>query len=334
MQKIADEAGVSRITVWKVLNNHPGVSPALHSQILETAIRLGYPCSENLLTVPPTAATVQNTEATATISVVVSRPDSSAFWLDIIHQIAKEAGNQNYSLLYTYIPYEMLDNYTLPQQLTDGNLQGMIVLNVYDPILFAQLNELPVPKVFLDSESNFPIKNIQGDMLLLEGRDTVAEITDSLIRDGKKNIGFIGDIHYALTNRMRYEGYLTSMRRHHFPIPEKYCFTEKLHTYPDEIHAYLSSLSELPEAFVCVNDFVANCVYQYFQEHEIPVPETVLLTGYDNVAEYSELSEWLTTVDINTSQLGKRLFHQLNYRIQNPDGNKEFIFIKPLIIFR
>ena len=42
MQDIADELGISRVTVWKVFNNYSNVSPALRERVLSKAKELGY----------------------------------------------------------------------------------------------------------------------------------------------------------------------------------------------------------------------------------------------------------------------------------------------------
>ena len=55
MQMIADAVGVSRITVWKVLNNRPGVSHLLQNQILEAAVKMGYPALEAIAQSPASA---------------------------------------------------------------------------------------------------------------------------------------------------------------------------------------------------------------------------------------------------------------------------------------
>ncbi|MDK2808466.1 MAG: LacI family transcriptional regulator, partial [Clostridiales bacterium] len=41
MQDIADALAVSRVTVWKVFNNYPGVSEPLRQQIMNKAHELG-----------------------------------------------------------------------------------------------------------------------------------------------------------------------------------------------------------------------------------------------------------------------------------------------------
>ena len=336
MQMIADALGVSRITVWKVLNNRPGVSPLLRNQIMEKAIQLGYPAPEIISRASVTPASVKAADDPYTISVVVSRPDSSSFWINIIHEIAKEASKKNYSLLYTYVPCDIPDNYVLPPNLTSGSIHGMVVLNVYDPKLYAMLNSLSVPKVFLDCVGDFPLDSVNGDLVILEGERVVEKITDTLIANHNESIGFIGDIRYALTNQLRYEGYRKSMEKHGLPIEEKYCLTSTIgiQTYTAEISDYLDSLDKLPDAFVCVSDFVANCVYQYLAAHDYAIPEDISLSGYDNIQEYVDLTEWLTTVDISTVQVGKRLFHQLDYRIMHPDSNYETIYLNPGIVYR
>lgn len=335
MQMIADAVGVSRITVWKVLNNRPGVSQLLQNQILEAAVKMGYPALEAIAQSPASAPASRKSDS-YTISVVVSRPDSSAFWMNIIHEIAKVASQKDCSVLYTYVPSEITENYELPPALTNGAVQGMIVLNIYDTRLLALLNSLPIPKVFLDCVSDFPIDSLTGDLVLLEGKHSIQQITDTLIRKGRRRIGFIGDIHYALTNQMRYEGYLSSMKSHGLPVEEKFCLTSPIgiQSYISKIHSFLDALDVLPDAFVCVSDFVASCVYQYLSAHNQSVPGDIALSGYDNTMEYLEISDWLTTVDVNTPAVGIRLFYQLGYRIENPAANFETIYLNPEIIYR
>ena len=83
MQDIADALSTSRVSVWKALNNRPGVSDALRQQIQEKAREMGY------LQQPATAPAAENPHG-RNVAVVVCRPESSLFWMQIIHQIAKD----------------------------------------------------------------------------------------------------------------------------------------------------------------------------------------------------------------------------------------------------
>ena len=145
MQDIADALNTSRITVWKALNNRPGVSAALRAEIQRKAQELGYTKGGT-----PAAAAVQPAApaGTRTVSVVVSRPESSLFWMQIVHRLARELTVQGWNLMYTYLPAYGDESYTLPSALTDGSVSGVIVLNIYSKPLLQLLAALPLPKVF------------------------------------------------------------------------------------------------------------------------------------------------------------------------------------------
>ena len=141
MQDIADALGISRVTVWKAFNNHTGVSPVLRQGILEKAKELGYARA---------GAEPSYYEKEKTVSLIVSRPDSSTFWTNIIHRMAQELSSHNVNLLYTYMPSSYDDDFILPSVLTSGTIQGAVILNVYDERIIQLINELALPKVFLD----------------------------------------------------------------------------------------------------------------------------------------------------------------------------------------
>mgnify|MGYP000178406732 CR=1 FL=1 len=91
MQDIADELGISRV------NNHSGVSEAVRESVLQKAKELGY---SKFMQEP--AAIPNDPQEDKTVSLIVSRPDSSTFWTNIIHRLAQELATHNINLLYTY----------------------------------------------------------------------------------------------------------------------------------------------------------------------------------------------------------------------------------------
>ena len=84
LQEIASSLGVSRTTVWKVFSGQEGVSGNLREKILAKARELDYKFPEELdrNAVPE--------KKDVNIAVAVCRPETSIFWMNIIHQIAKE----------------------------------------------------------------------------------------------------------------------------------------------------------------------------------------------------------------------------------------------------
>jgi len=327
MQDIADALGISRVTVWKVFNNYANVSASLRTEILSKARELGY--SKGL-------SEMEESECEKNVSLIVSRPNSSTFWTNIIHRTAQELSLHNMNLMYTYMPSKYSEKFRMPQALLNNTVQGAIVLNVYDKKLVEEINKLEIPKVFLDVAPQIDLDTLKGDLVLLEGHNCCYQMTQSLLERGLKEIGFIGDIYYARTNLERYEGFCQCMKDNNLPVEEKNCLTHRIGilSYEKEIGLFLNSLEELPEAFVCASDFIAHFVQMYFVEHSDRIPNGIPVTGFDGSKEYPNVDGIITTANVETGLLGKRLSMQIIYRMEHEDAPYEQIFIKPQIIFR
>ncbi len=331
IQDIADALNISRVSVWKVFSGREGVSSDLRSKIIHKAIEMGY----NMPTGFYDETVASFDEPQATISVAVSRPETSVFWINLIHEIAREASGSNVNVMYTYLPSEVTSDYVLPSSLTDGSIQAMVILNVYNETLLKKLSSLPMPKVFMDTVASMPFEQLNGDLLLIEGRSCVSKITDQIIKQGKTKIGFIGDIKYAQTNFERYYGFKTSMKKAGIPLDESICLTHSIgaDTYKEEISEFLTSLDELPEAFICVNDFVADIVCRKLTEMGKKIPTDILISGFDNQTDLNYPVP-LTTVHVSSSDFGIKLARQAVYRLTHPKASREIIYICPEVIFR
>lgn len=326
MQELANAAGVSRITVWKVLNDRPGVSDAMRDAVRRKAVEIGY------LPDPTPAAHTRE----RTFSVAVARPESSTFWMQIIHHIAKELALSGVNMMYTYMPTTYREGYELPASLSPDNVDALLVLNVYDAPLLHLLAESPIPKVFLDSVPAFYPAALCGDLVLLESRTRIRDITARLISSGRTRLGFIGDAAYAQTNLDRYHGFLDAHANASITPDPRLSLTGPLglHSHYAEIARFLDSLSPLPDAIVCASDFIAHFVEQYLLDTDRSVPTGFLLTGFDNSSEYPNVAEKITTVNVETSALGKLLARKLMFRADYPAAPYETSYIATDVIYR
>jgi len=330
MQDIANALSISRISVWKALNNRPGISEKLREKTINEAVRIGYinePANSPGRTRLP-AASARN------IAVVVSRPESSHFWMQIIHEIAKELSLYGANLMYTYLPTRYNKGDALPRSLSDRSLSGMIVLNVYSDQQLKMLANLILPKVFLDTVPSMPFEQLHGDLVMIEGRDTVRQITGRLLDNGKMRLGFIGDIDYAQTNMDRYLGFLDAHCERSLASDKSLNLTESLHlnTHYKQISNFLSDLKTMPNGFVCASDYIAHYVQQYFTEHGIS-QEAVCLTGFDNNTEYVNVANKITTVDVQTKSLGERLANKIMFAVNHPNSSFELSYVSSEILY-
>lgn len=328
MQDIADALHISRVTVSKAFNEQAGVSDALREQIFDKARELGYTKANFKLGGAPA-------KEARTVSLIVSRPDSAIFWTNIIHRMAQELAENNINLLYTYVPSVYTKDFTLPAVLLNESVSGAIVLNVYDSRILEMINGLSIPKVFLDTVPEISNWDLDGDVLLIEGYCTELEITKALIEKGHREIGFLGDTHYAQTNMERYRGYVACMERYGLTVSPAFCLTGSIgiFSYEEELDSFLDGLTDWPDAFVCASDYVAHFVRQYMDEHPDRVPHPVVLTGFDNSSEYTNVAGQIITANVPTGLMGKRLAVQLSFRVEHPDAPHELTFIHPSIVF-
>jgi len=327
MQDIADSLSISRISVWKALTNRTGVSGELREKVVAEAVRIGY------IDKPDSRA--GGDKANHTIAAVVSRPESSAFWMQIIHQIAKELSLQGVNLMYTYMPTHYKEGDILPAFLTDGFVSGMIVLNVYSEQQLKMLSKLPLPKVFLDSVPSLSQSQLNGDIVFIEGRSSVREITGRLIDSGRKRLGFVGDIHYAQTNMDRYLGFTDAFSQRGLKADAAFSMTEKLHldTHYEQIESFLNSLKAMPDGFVCASDYIAHFIERYFTENDKDL-SNICLTGFDNSSEYVKVAGKITTVDVQTQSMGERLASKIMFAVNHPGLPHEVSYVLTDVVWR
>jgi signal transduction histidine kinase/DNA-binding LacI/PurR family transcriptional regulator len=134
---------------------------------------------------------------------------------------------------------------------------------------------------------------------------------------GYKRIAFIGGIKGQIEAELRFSVYKRELEAHNLPIDESLMvhgdFT------PDSGRAAVNTLIDERgvrfQAIVAANDRMAFGALEALQKRGIPVPDTVALTGFDDVSEAQSLGVPLTTVRQSFFDIGKEAFETLLQRI-------------------
>lgn len=333
IQDIAKELNLSRNTAAKALNNSETVAYETRYVVIKKAYEMGYtklsPAVLNDFKIK------DRLEKTKTI-VVFARRELSTFWNRIIMGISDELNKNNCRLQFNFISEEDEANHVLPLDM-QTDMSGIIILSVFSKSFTELIIKKDVPAVFLDGPGNvYEIAGL-GDIILFEGYNSTKILTEHLLSQGMKKIGFIGDATYCRTIKDRYEGYLAAMKQYGIETVEGFVISghaEHKYYRQEEIAKVMENLAAMPEAFVCANDDIAKDVMLWLKKKGIRIPEDVAVTGFDDKEEVELLSPSLTTVHIGNQRMGRRLVQILMWRIENIELPKEIVIINTETVIR
>ena len=140
----------------------------------------------------------------------------------------------------------------------------------------------------------------------------------------------------------RYMGYREAMYMLGLSCPSEYCILKNKagirnpssHEYREYLTECLKNLKELPEAFICANDFVALDTMKVLKKLGYSVPGDVYLCGFDDSHESRIVTPSLTTIHIHSQIMGFTAVQLLVSRIKEPSLNYRTVHTETSLIYR
>lgn len=320
MQKIADEIGVSKVTVSKALNNKEGVSDELKEKIFKVADRYGYILPDYGQRKTIKIAVIIN-------SRFVSTTDSGKFYMKMYEKIA--AGLREYDTFCMMLTPTIETAISDLEMITDKEMiDGVILLGVMDEEVKTIVHRANLPKIYVDIYDD----SYQSDSVVSENIYSTCELTEYLIRMGHTSIGFVGTIGSTTSISDRYLGYQRAMLEKRLPLNESWSIQDR-NMNGEAITMELPS--SLPSAFVCNCDETAYRLVRQLKDRGKRVPDDISVVSFDNDI-YAELCEpQLTTVSVNFEQIGKVAAKRIMHKIRNVNKTEGKVYRVPgTIIYR
>lgn len=344
---IAVHLDISRNTVSKVMNDRGNVSDRVRKQVIEASVELGYTKipSRLLEEYEMMRVEVEDTQKKSkNILVIATSPDFSTFWGKIINGITTQLAEEGYNCLYNFLTFDQEKNFEVPEMLKQDNIAGIIVMNVYNTETVKKITNIGIPAVYYDMPLALEMTELKADVIVVEGRKSIYNITSHLISQNDKLLGFIGDISYCKSIEERWRGFIRAHNDKGIKIHSEHCFIgkKKGHLYFDrEIEGIIENLIKegavLPNGFVCANDDIAYRAIKELKKHGYRVPEDIRISGFDDIDVSETDDKILTTVKINIKGIGERLAEKIIWRINQPshrDRDYEVIKIVGKVEFR
>ena len=100
------------------------------------------------------------------------------------------------------------------------------------------------------------------------------------------------------------------------------------------ISSRLAALDELPELFLCANDFVLIDTLHGLRKLGFDAPRDILLSGFDDSSEPRSWMPSFTTVHIHTQAMAYNAMQLLVTRLQEPTLEYRRVYVQADLIYR
>lgn len=298
LKDIAQQAGVSVMTVSKVMRDAPDISLATKSRVRLLAQQLGY--------VPDAMAQALRTRKTRLLGVVIPSI-ANPFLVRVIMAIEQRAYEMGFEMVLGQSLNQPEREETIVRRLIGRRIDGLLIAPVYrlEPSapIFDELRRRAVPTVLLGHTAPFC-----ADFIAVDSNDVQASqaATQHLINLGHRRIAFFTGPTSAPWAQQRLEGYRRALREAQLASDDRLIFNAG-GTIEEGEKAAQQLLAESPgaTAIQAVNDLVALGVAKVLLGHGLKIPQAISLVGFGNclTAEYGLVP--LTTVRLPKFRLGQ-----------------------------
>ena len=334
IQDIADELGLSRNTVSKAINNAGGLADATRERIIQKAMEMGYKqfaflgAASEVLTQSPTTQVEGPNEVALFTTVYIDRSHFASLTFDALQY---ELSRRGYVFNTHRVNHEQLAACELPITFRQENTAAIMCAEMFDQAYSTFVCSLGIPTLFLDGPARLGGFTLASDQLLMDNTTDVMRLVEDMLAQDVRRIGFIGDWKHCQSFLERYLAFRSAMMLAGIPVDERYCIR---HNKVASIQSRIAALDELPDLFICANDFVLIDALRGLRKLGYDVPRDVLLAGFDDSSESRSWLPSFTTVHIHTQSMAYNAMELLMTRIQEPTLGYRCVYAQTDLIYR
>jgi LacI family transcriptional regulator len=325
MSEVAQQAGVSLMTVSRVVNRKEGVSSETRQAVLEIISGLGYS--------PSAIARSLATQETCTIGLVI--PDvSNPFFADITRGVERLAYSEGYHVLLCNAEEDPVRELAVIRSLEEKRVDGLILCS-------SRLEETKLVELLADMPSAVLINRCLRQShektfssVIIDDRQSGWLSTQHLIQTGHNRIGFLAGPPASYSGSGRHEGYLAALQAAGISGQPGWMS----HCQPSVEGGYEATrqmLANYPHltALFCFNDLVAVGAIQACVEMKRRIPADFAIVGHDDIPLAALVSPALTTCRVPRYELGAMAVNTLLECLRDsPSGCQQIVLQSELII--
>jgi LacI family transcriptional regulator len=323
MSDVAREAGVSKMTVSRVVNKKGEISPATREHVLEVISRLGYR--------PSAIARGLATNRTGTLGLVV--PDiANPFFSEIARGVEDPAYESGYNVLLCSTYEDLYRERDVLNSLEEKLVDGLILCSsrLAQDELSATVDNFPA--VVLVNRS---VENPEVGVVRVDSEFGGRIATEFLLNAGHHSVGFLTGPSTSLGGGLRVKGYRQALEAAGIaaqPGWEKEC-QSNVQGGLEAVSKFLPVHPELT-ALLCFNDLVAVGALQGCTRLGMRVPEDLAIVGFDDIPTAALVTPPLTTCRSPQIKVGNQAMGLLLKCMEGCSKECDEIVVRPEIVVR
>ena len=331
IQDIADELGVSRNTVSKAINNTEGLAEATRDRILQKAVEMGYKHFSYIKAQKSAVSEQENKEKGEIALLIGDALDGSHFASLMLDKLKKELPQWGYTLITHRVERDNFLCRTLPVTFEPHKARAIICIEMFDRAYDEMICMLGLPVLFVDGPHKRDGIDLPADQLYMDNTTAITRFVNDMLVRGRRRIGFIGDYEHCQSFFERYTAFRCAMLLAGVPVDERYCI--KI-LNPEQLTEAITALEDLPDVFICANDFVADDAIYALRKLGKSVPGDVLFCGFDDSPNSRIMTPTLTTVHIHTQSMAIIAAYLLITRIKEPALDYRTVYVQTELVER
>ncbi len=318
IEDVARRAGVSPITVSRVIRNHPNVREETRDRVRQAVSDLGY--------VPNAVARGLKQSRSGLIALIITDM-VDPFFSVVAHGVEDAVRKAGMMLVLGNSDDELALEMEYLRIMGEHRVDGIILVPTPRPAEFS-FPSLPasLPIVVLDRS----LPGIAADVVRCDTASGTAALCRHLLDRGRRRIAIVGGLPQTLTWHERVSGYQAVLREAGLTMPAEFVIAGnyKADSGVAAVQALMAA-AERPDAIIAANAKVVRGVLDELVTLGFRIPEDVAVAAVDDPFPASKFWPRLTVVEQPGYEMGKVAVELLLRRLPPTSSNempREVIF--------
>lgn len=327
IKEIALRAGVSKSTVSRVISGKGYTSLEVRNRVQQLIEELQYK--------PNAVARAMVSQRTHNIGVLIYRRHhpiaSHPFYGKILDAILMTAASMNYSVFVT-TDHEM--SLRSADFLMEKRVDGLILISRLQQNVIDYIANFGVPYVMVNGSTD-----VDGVMHIVNQDEEGGRIVGEHLTDqGHRHIFVIAGPQTHRSHNLRLKGFKNHLKEFGITFPASSILQASTSTFGEGYELMRAHWEEFRAggytSLFATNDMIALGAMKFMLEQAVRIPDQVAVVGFDDIDFAAMFSPSLTTIRVNTEEMGTEAFSLLDKLIRqeaNIENPKQLV---PKLIVR